>query len=69
MLGNFLRRSADLKQRQIRNKTLELMVMSQAEAKEGARNVCFLWHPLEAAMSVCYAGLFFFVKIFFIILE
>jgi hypothetical protein len=40
--------------------------MPQAEAKESARNVCFPWHPLEAAMSICYVGFF---KSFFIILE
>jgi len=40
-------------------------VLPQAEAREGARNVCFQWHPLEAAMSICYCGLFFVKTVFF----
>jgi len=63
MLGNFFWRSADLKQRE-RNVEIDSAASSGGQGR-CAKYVCFPWHPLKAAMSVCYVGLLLFVKTVF----
>jgi hypothetical protein len=52
MQGNFYWTSTDQKQPQIRNKTLKLTVLLQAEAKEkDMKYISFPWPPLVTALS------------------
>jgi hypothetical protein len=60
MQGYFYWTSTDYKQLQIRNKTLKLTVLPQAEAKEkDMKYICFPWPPLVAALSSVLPWLMF----------